>query len=64
MLAADDSVVSWGPSPTYGELVKKVVFLLSRETSIALSFFPRFSCFPFCLGLRVEKRRTEIVNKP
>ena len=22
VLAADDSVVSWGPSPTYGELVR------------------------------------------
>ena len=48
VLAADDSVVSWGPSPTYGELVKKKSrFSLSRETSIALSyFFLGFHVFP------------------
>ena len=27
VLAADDSVVSWGPSPTYGELVSSAFIM-------------------------------------
>ena len=29
VLAADDSVVSWGPSPTYGELVRSPLVVFS-----------------------------------
>lgn len=32
VLAADESVVSWGPSPTYGELVSNGVFCTRLST--------------------------------
>ena len=47
VLAADDSVVSWGPSPTYGELVRSplVVFSYSNvQVHTAVLFLFIYSC--------------------
>ena len=46
VLAADDSVVSWGPSPTYGELVRKSFFIKSGNFNCLSVAFLGFHVFP------------------
>lgn len=38
VIAADESTISWGPSPTFGELVR-------HETSIWLNYFSVYTIF-------------------
>ena len=47
VLAADDSVVSWGPSPTYGELVR------NHSLFLVIPMFRSILPFCFCLFIRV-----------
>jgi len=37
VVAADESVISWGPSPAYGELVNNASKGLNNQLSISLS---------------------------
>ena len=48
VLAADDSVVSWGPSPTYGELVRKSFIIKSGNL--------------ICLIIVLKKPQRGVVN--
>ena len=55
VLAADDSVVSWGPSPTYGELVRSPLVVFSYSNVFCL--FIRVGLKERCMVRHSQLRR-------